>query len=194
MKPEEMFPVDPKTEAEEKPPFTFDTFREPDNNVPAWMYRKTEELSPGEAVKLFTPAPQDALQPIYKECDQVEGAAFVKKLGQIFPQVRMPKPRKQGWARKLAMIFAERVLDMVPRAPAEYALARLKAEVDVRIGHGVEETRIAMARHFRDLAKKIEGSIVPGVKAPVREGKDFRGDRVLAVWTREGEPTEEPKF
>jgi hypothetical protein len=192
MKAEELFPVDPSVE--EKSPFTFDTFRDPENTIPAWLYRRTEELTPGETIKLFKPAPEDTLKSIYKECDTIEGQAFVKKLGQIFPGVQPPTVRKIGWLKNLAMLAAERYLGMIPSAPAEYALKQLKAELETRIAHARQDTLIEMARHFRDLARKIEGSIVPGNKAPVREGKDYAGHRMLAVWARGGEPSEEPKF
>jgi hypothetical protein len=192
MKPTEMFPVDP--DVEEKLPFGFETFREPENRVPSWMYRRTTELTPGETIKLFTPAPQDALKAIYKECDEMEGKAFVRLLGMIIPQLRMRERGRIGRVRRTAMKLAEKYLDMIPRVPAEHAVRQAKAEIDMLVARGKEDMRVEMCRHFRNLAKKVEKSIVPGVKAPVREGQDRNGQRMLAVWTKEGEPTEEPQF
>lgn len=192
MKSHELFPVDPSVQ--EKSPMNFDSFRDPQNKPRPWFYRATSELTAGEAIKLFMPAPHDSLQTIRKECDDIEGDSFVQLIKIEIPKLQPPKRPPASRLKRLAVKLAERMLDMIPREPAEFAVKQAKVETEALVMRAKQEMRTKMARHFRDLASKIERGIVPSPKAPVREGLDYKGQRVVAVWTGAGEPTEEPTF
>ena len=205
MKPEDMFPetTDPAEQASLKAtlanPFFVDA---PDDGPrPKWLMRLTRELQPAEVLRLFQPPAHLITRRALAVIDEIYGEMAVKLLEAGIPNVEGSyRHPARGRLRRLAERFADRFLDMVPRGEMEFHRNQFLLQQQARAARAALQGAQDMVGTLRDKIVEIEARIFPGLKAAVREGESFRGERTVAVWGgvdeagRPTEPTHDPDF
>lgn len=202
MKPEDMFPDDGKVDVSTL--INMFSHDEPDDGPrDSWIYRVTQELQEAEVLRLFQVAPHLITRRVTAAIDEVYGNMAARLLKAPIPgaDARYVHPRSRSRLRRLAERFADRFLDMVPRAQLEFERKLFKAQLDYREARAKIQGAVDMSGDLRDKVVEIERRIFPAMKAPTRVGKTWRGERVVAVWAgidedtgKSTEPTTEPKF
>lgn len=161
------------------------------DRIPPWLYRRTEELSPEDVTKLFLPAPQNAVRKLVSFCAIARGKAYAQSLLTSVPEFVPPKPRS-GRLSKLAVEIAKR-FDLVPREQMVFEVARTKAQTDALVAREHLAARMKLAEEVVNEGESYIRAIFPKIDAPTRVG-DRDGQRIVAVWTSEGQPDVEPEF
>ena len=169
--------------------------KEPDDGPrEQWIYRVTNELRKEEVARLFQVAPHLITARILKAVDQLFGESQAKLLGMAIPGVDQTyrAPVAKSAVRRLAMRLADRYLDMIPRGELAFAQKQYASQLEARLARAKVEVVAEMALKMRKLVVEIEGRIFPGPTSALREGKSFRGERVVAVWAGVDEVTGQP--
>jgi hypothetical protein len=201
MKPSEMFPETGETTDKATLANMFMS-KEPDSGPrEQWLFRLTNELTPADVLRLFQTPAHLVTRKILASIDELYGKKSVRLLETGIPgvDVRYVHP-KHGRLRRLAVRFAEKSLDMVPRAELQFERDQNRNQLQARANRAALEAVINIVGELRDIVVDVENRIFPGVKAATREGASWRGDRCVAVWGgvdavgRVTEPTGEPEF